>query len=117
MKTTLLAVTIIGTFVLAGCETGRNYQAESDSLNTKVSALQTQLSAKDNEIAKLKAQQGQLGLKDEQLSTLKRQLADQEAQGIRAEQERAMLSRKLDEAAAKLAARQQAAVSDNSDLK
>ncbi len=40
--------------LLAGCATsGRNYQTDVDSLNARVTALQGQLSAKDQEISTL----------------------------------------------------------------
>ena len=43
---------------LAGCATtgGRNYQTDIDALNAKVTALQGQLAAKDQEITHLQAQ-------------------------------------------------------------
>ena len=49
---------VAAALLLAGCATtgGRNYQSDIDSLNAKVSALQGQLSAKDQEISSLQSQ-------------------------------------------------------------
>ncbi len=53
-KIILGLVTVASFFVISGCATtGRNYQADIDSLNSRLSALQGQISAKDEEIARL----------------------------------------------------------------
>jgi predicted nucleic acid-binding Zn-ribbon protein len=39
-----------------GCATGRSYQSDLDTLNSRISALQSEMSAKDGEIAGLRAQ-------------------------------------------------------------
>ena len=77
-----------GLLVFSGCATtSRNYQPDIDSLNSKITTLQAQLSEKDQQISKL---QNQLG--------------DQQTALSRAESEKRELSDKLNSAAAKLEA-------------
>ena len=46
-------------FLITGCATtGRNYQSDIDSLNSRIASLQAQLSEKDQEISKLQNQLG-----------------------------------------------------------
>ena len=42
-----------------GCATGRNYQADLDALNAKISALQGEISSRDEELAHLRSQVSQ----------------------------------------------------------
>ncbi len=49
----LLAMGFVG--IASGCGASRNYQTDIDSLNARISTLQGQLSAKDQEIAKLQS--------------------------------------------------------------
>ena len=84
-----LILMMVGLLALAGCATGRNYQADIDALNSKIAALQGQLSAKDGEVSKLQSQ-----------------LNQQQAELSRAESEKSMLSEKLDEAMARARAAQ-----------
>lgn len=88
---------VVGLLLISGCATTRNYQPDIDSLNSKITALQAQLSEKDQEIAKL---QNRLG--------------DQEAELKQAESEKRGLSEKLSSATAKLDA---ASKTPESDLK
>ena len=73
--------------VLGGCATGRNYQTDIDALNARISALQSQLAEKDQEVSKL---QGQVNGQASSVAQL--------------ESEKRMLSEKLDRAAADLEA-------------
>jgi len=69
-------------FLLSGCATtGRNYEADINALNSKVAALQGQLSAKDEEISRLEGQ-----------------MREEEAARRDAESERQRLAAKLDNA-------------------
>ena len=64
---------------ISGCATtGRNYQSDIDSLNSRITSLQAQLSEKDQQISKL---QNQLG--------------DQQSALNRAESQKAELSEQL----------------------
>ena len=47
---------LLGVLLVSGCATSRNYQSDIDSLNSRISALQGQLSAKDEEIARMQNQ-------------------------------------------------------------
>ena len=47
---------IVGLFAIAGCATGRDYQTDLNALNAKITAMQAQLSSKDEEVARLKSQ-------------------------------------------------------------
>ena len=47
---------VLSTVLLTGCATGRNYQADIDALNARVTALQGQLAAKDQQISTLQNQ-------------------------------------------------------------
>ena len=88
---------------VSGCATGRNYQADIDSLNARISALQGQLSSKDEEINRLQNQ------------------AKEESQALsRAEAEKRALSDKLDSALSKLeekSRQQETQAAPPSDLK
>ena len=102
-KISLLSMTALGVLLLTGCATTtRNYQPDIDSLNSRITALQGQLSEKDHEIAKL---QNQLG--------------DQETQLKRAESEKRELSDKLSSAMSKLdaASKKPVVKPEESDLK
>ena len=88
------------TFVLAGCATtGRNYEADINALNSKLAALQGQISSKDEEIARLQSQ-----------------VKDEESARAQAEAERRALLEKLESTAAELNSKAQKAKVD-SDLK
>ena len=96
-------MTALGVLMLIGCATTtRNYQPDIDSLNSRITALQGQLSEKDQEIAKL---QNQLG--------------DRQTQLKRAESEKRELSDRLSSAMSKLdaASKKPAAKPEESDLK
>lgn len=107
-KGLFLMVSLMVAVVVSGCETGRSskqdqaYRADLDSLNNRVSSMQSQVSSKDQEIANLQAQ-----------------LNSQQAQLSQAEMEKRSLAQKLDEmAAAKAAAKSAPAKSQyDSDLK
>ena len=59
MKSSGLGWVVLGAVMLAGCATGgRNYQTDIDSLNARVSALQGQLAAKDQELSALQNEMG-----------------------------------------------------------
>lgn len=79
---------LLGIFLLAGCATGRNYQSDIDALNSRISVLQGQLQAKDDEISKLQNQQ-----------------TEQQAALAQAESEKRLLGEKLDSALSQLEAR------------
>ena len=65
-KSTLGLTLVVAAFIVSGCATsGRNYQSDIDSLNSRVSSLQRESSAKDQEISRL---QGQLGDQQSALS-------------------------------------------------
>jgi hypothetical protein len=44
---------VVSAFLLTGCATGRNSQADIDALNARINALQGQLAEKDEELTKL----------------------------------------------------------------
>jgi uncharacterized protein involved in exopolysaccharide biosynthesis len=99
-------VMLAGVLLVAGCATGKNYQGDIDSLNARVSSLQSELSVKDQEIARLQSQAG-----------------DQQSALAQAEAQKRLLDEKLNDALAKLEAqsRKQEAAStsqeEESDLK
>ena len=100
IKKISLWVFLVGSIALvSGCATGRNYQSDIDALNSKISALEGQLSAKDQEIARLQNQTTQ-----------------QQAALSQAEAEKRTLSEKLHQAASQLESKK-AAKSQESDLK
>lgn len=90
--------------IFTGCATTptNNYQSDIDSLNTRVSTLQGQLSAKDQEI-----------------QNLQNQVSDQERVLSQSEKDRQALSQKLDDAmmSAKKASEKPAVKADDSYLK
>jgi chromosome segregation ATPase len=47
---------VLTSVLLAGCATGRNYQADIDALNARVAALQGQLASKDQQLSTLQNQ-------------------------------------------------------------
>ena len=57
-KNFFMGIAMFCAFLAAGCATApqRNYSGDIDSLNAKISSLQSELSAKDAEIAGLKNQ-------------------------------------------------------------
>ncbi len=55
----LWAFLAMGIALVSGCATTRNYQPDIDSLNSKISTLQGQLSSKDQEISRLQSQLSQ----------------------------------------------------------
>lgn len=98
-----------------GCGTGRNYQSDIDSLNSRVASLQSQLAAKDEEISSLKNREGDLSAKDLEISRLQNDLRDQQAAAARLENDKRMLTDKLNGALA--TARQKAKQDNLSDIK
>ncbi len=57
MKRAISGFLLPALFLISGCATtGRNYQTDVDALNARVSALQGQLAAKDQEINSLQNQ-------------------------------------------------------------
>ena len=57
MKKSHLVWVFLGATMLAGCATGgRNYQTDIDAMNARITALQGQLAAKDQEIHALEGQ-------------------------------------------------------------
>ena len=94
---------VIGLVLVSGCATtGRNYQSDIDSLNSRITSLQAQLSKKDQAISKLQSQVG-----------------DQESALTRAESEKRELSDKLNSAMTQLdsASRKPVVKPEESDLK
>ncbi len=79
---------IAAMLLVSGCATGRNYEADINALNSRLSALQGQLSAKEQEIDRLQNEMK----------------ADQAAR-LQAESERRELAEKLDSALAEIAAK------------
>jgi outer membrane murein-binding lipoprotein Lpp len=101
---------ILGLFILSGCETGRNYQGDIDSLNAKVSSLQSQSASKDEEISKLRGLESRAADKDQEIAKLQNQLNAGQQQIARLESDKKALTAKLGAAKAKPA-------KDFSDLK
>ncbi len=58
-KMRLWAFLAMGIALVSGCATTRNYQPDIDSLNSKISTLEGQLSSKDQEISRLQSQLSQ----------------------------------------------------------
>jgi chromosome segregation ATPase len=101
-KLNFLAVGILS-LLIAGCETtagSRVSQTDIDSLNAKISSLQSQLSEKDAEI-----------------SRIQNQMREEESARTQAENEKRMLSEKLDSALSKLESAPKKSKSYDSDLK
>jgi len=71
--------------LISGCAIGKNYNAERDALNSRVSSLQSQLQGKDREIGSL----------SDQLRSLQNQLESANKARLDAE-------RRLDQATARL---------------
>lgn len=97
------AVILLAGMGAAGCATtgARSTQADLDAMNAKLSALQSQLSEKESEIAKLE-----------------NQMREESAARLQAENDRRMLSDKLDTAMAQMASAKKAPVAaPDSDLK
>jgi len=92
MKSSSLGWVVLGVVMLAGCATGgRNYQTDIDSLNARVSALQGQLAAKDQEVNTLQNQ-----VNDQKMA---REAAEEALR--KAESDRLMMAEKLDNASKK----------------
>ncbi len=98
-KKGFLVFLVLTTMSLAGCATGRNYQADIDALNSKISALQGQLDAKDQEVSRLQ----------DQVNSGERRLSD-------SENEKRQLEMKLENELAK-ARKPKAVAEPDSDLK
>ena len=88
---------IMALLVVSGCATGRNYQTDLDALNAKISALQGEISSRDQELAHLRSQVSQS--EDAQREAL-----------ARAESENRSLNEKLNNALDKLEAAKAAKV-------
>lgn len=96
----------VTSLVLTGCETGRNYQGDIDSLNSRVSSMQGQLAEKDQQIVDLQ----------NQLSRQNAELKDRQDELQRAASEKDALNRELQ--SAKTSHKKAAgAVASESDLK
>lgn len=96
MKRSGLGWVVLGAVMLAGCATGgRNYQTDIDSLNARVSALQGQLAAKDQELNALQDQAN-----DQRMA---REAA--EAALRKSESDRLMMAEQLDSASKKTASK------------
>ncbi len=80
-----IGLLFVGALTAMGCATGRDFQADIDALNSKVTALQGLISQKDEEIEKLK-----------------NDAREETAARLQAENERRRLSEKLDSALADL---------------
>lgn len=50
-----VAVLTMGLWTLAGCATARSYQSDIDALNSRIAALEGRISEKDAEIAGLRS--------------------------------------------------------------
>ncbi len=104
MSKKALTVWVFCGFILAGCATtgsgGRSSQADIDTLNQRVAALQGQLSEKDAEIAKMQNQMREDTVAMQQVESDKRALAE-----------------KLDAATAELNSSKKSSRSSSSDLK
>ncbi len=98
----------LGILALSGCATGRNYQADLDALNARISALQGQISSKDEELSRLR-------------SEVNASESSQRASLARAESDNRLLTERLNDALAKLesakAAKKTAPKREESDLK
>lgn len=84
MNKKFLGLLGISLLTLTGCATtgaSKNYEADINSLNTKVATLQGQLQAKDEEITRLQSQ-----------------LTDSQSSKAEAENERRALAQKLEDA-------------------
>ena len=87
---------IAAVFVISGCATsGRNYQSDLDSLNSRVSSLQRESSAKDQEISRLQSQLG------DQQSAISQAESERRAMNEKLEAARAAQARAEEEAAAR----------------
>ena len=90
LKSRGLWIFAFGGFLLtAGCATGRNYQADLDALNARISALQGQISSKDEELTRLRTEASQSE-------------SSQSAALEKAESENRSLTQRLSDALAKL---------------
>jgi predicted nucleic acid-binding Zn-ribbon protein len=63
--------------MIAGCATGKNYQGDIDSLNSRINTLQSESSGKDQEIARLQSQLSDQQRSLSQLEDEKRRLAEE----------------------------------------
>ena len=75
-KINWLSATFLSVLFLSGCATTRNYQPELDSLNSRITTLQGQLSEKDQEIVKLQNQLGDRQTELKQAESEKHDLTD-----------------------------------------
>lgn len=95
---------VVGVVMISGCATtSKNYQPDIDSLNARISTLQGQLSAKDEEIGRMNGQ-----------------LSDQQSALNQAETDKRLLSEKLDTTLSQLEEKSRKAVMEprvDSDLK
>ena len=99
-KINFSVLALLGVLVISGCATGRSSQTDIDSLNAKISALQGQLSSKDEEIARLQSQMG-----------------GQQAALSAAEEEKRQLSEKLQNTMAQASRKAAVPTMQESDLK
>lgn len=95
---------VVGVVMISGCATtSKNYQPDIDSLNARISTLQGQLSAKDEEIGRMHGQ-----------------LSDQQSALNQAETDKRLLSEKLDTTLSQLEEKSRKPVEEpkvDSDLK
>jgi len=75
---------VVGVFTLSGCATlGKNDELSNQGLRNKVSALEAQLSEKDNEIASLRESMSRIGQEaslDSQIGEVKQRLSVKQIQ-------------------------------------
>ena len=82
---------IVALLAVNGCATGRNYQADMDALNAKISALQGQVVSKEDELSRLR-------------SEVSESESSQRAALAKAESENRVLNERLNEVLEKLEA-------------
>ena len=104
---------LLGVIFVSGCSTGRSYQSDMDSLNAKISALQGQMTAKDEELARLRSETGAAN------SAQREQLArtEEENHALNERLNAALAKLDAERAAAKKAQKPTAPKQDDSDLK
>ena len=77
---------VMGIVLVSGCATTRNYQPDIDSLNSKISTLQGQLSSKDEEISRLQSQLSQTEAEKRTLSDKLDQLEEAKRSTVKSQE-------------------------------
>ena len=77
---------MMGIALVSGCATTRNYQPDIDSLNSKISTLQGQLSSKDEEISRLHSQLSQTEAEKRELSDKLNQLEKAKRSAVKSQE-------------------------------